>query len=102
MKKAKQENSEGDEAELSEGGEEEESSKEGFKDGEKDGDEEEEECDGPELPSGLTGEEEPSVVCGRCLLDRVLRGVGVFMLYFLSFVHQERLKIRVLHRLQSL
>ncbi|KAG7331025.1 hypothetical protein KOW79_004994 [Hemibagrus wyckioides] len=58
VKKAKQENNEGNGAELSEGGEEQESAKEGFKeddDGEKDGDEEEEECDGPQLPSGLTG-----------------------------------------------
>ncbi|KAK3543557.1 hypothetical protein QTP70_023889 [Hemibagrus guttatus] len=59
VKKAKQENNEVDGAELSEGGEEQESAEEGFKDdaedGEKDGDEEEEECDGPELPSGLTG-----------------------------------------------
>lgn len=66
MKKAKQENSETDGAELSEGGEEQGSAKakEIFQDeegdGEKDGDEE---CDGPELPSGLTGEEEPPLVC---------------------------------------
>lgn len=69
MKKAKQENSEGDGAGLSEGEEEQESAREVFKDeefvgekGDEEDDEDDEECDGPELPSGLTGEEEPPLV----------------------------------------
>ncbi|XP_060732687.1 ATP-dependent RNA helicase DDX18 [Tachysurus vachellii] len=82
VKKAKQENSEGDEAELSEGGEEEERSKEGFKDvdedGEKDGDEEEEEeCDGPELPSGLTGafEDQSFASLAELVSDKTLMAI---------------------------
>lgn len=63
VKKAKQNSSEGDRTELSERGEEQEGAKGVFQDeegdgGEKDGDNEDEECDGLELPSGLTGEEE--------------------------------------------
>ncbi|XP_027020396.1 ATP-dependent RNA helicase DDX18 [Tachysurus fulvidraco] len=81
VKKAKQENSEGDEAELSEGGEEEERSKEGFKDvdedGEKDGDDDEEECDGPELPSGLTGafEDQSFASLAELVSDKTLMAI---------------------------
>lgn len=105
MKKAKQENSEGDGAGLSEGEEEQESAREVFKDeefvGEKGDEEDDEECDGPELPSGLTGEEEPPLVSVEdvclfvCLSVSVLQsGVYVFMLF--SFP-QERLRISRLH-----
>ncbi|KAF7709638.1 ATP-dependent RNA helicase DDX18 [Silurus meridionalis] len=55
VKKAKQENSNGDEAELSEAGEEQEGANEVLEDGENDGDEQDDDSDQPELPSGLTG-----------------------------------------------
>lgn len=111
MKKTKQEKSEGGEAELSEGGEEQESAKakEAFEDGEKDGDvDDDEECEGPELPSGLTGKEEPLCVCKRNNLLCVMfvglpvcyRLVCVLVLY-ISFP-QELLRISRSHHWQSL
>lgn len=64
MKKAKPGKCEGDGAELSEGGEEQGSANEAFKDEEEDGEtDRDEECDGPELPSGLTGKEASLCVC---------------------------------------
>ncbi|XP_017325633.1 ATP-dependent RNA helicase DDX18 [Ictalurus punctatus] len=81
VKKAKQENSDGDGAGLSEGEEEQESAREVFKDeefvGEKGDEEDDEECDGPELPSGLTGafEDQSFASLVELVSENTLRGV---------------------------
>ncbi|KAB5577207.1 hypothetical protein PHYPO_G00207270 [Pangasianodon hypophthalmus] len=78
VKKAKQENSEGDGAELSEEGEEQESAKEVFQDEEEDAEkDEDEECDGPELPSGLTGafEDQSFASLAELVSENTLKGV---------------------------
>ncbi|XP_053483172.1 ATP-dependent RNA helicase DDX18 [Ictalurus furcatus] len=81
VKKAKHENSEGDGAGLSEGEEEQESAREVFKDeevvGEKGDEEDDEECDGPELPSGLTGafEDQSFASLVELVSENTLKGV---------------------------
>ncbi|KAF4087089.1 hypothetical protein AMELA_G00091640 [Ameiurus melas] len=80
VKKAKQENSEGDAAGLSEGEEERESAREVFQDeevGEKGDEEDDEECDGPELPSGLTGafEDQSFASLAELVSENTLKGV---------------------------